>query len=537
MLGGSVLWFRHGLRLHDNPALLSAIEDRGQTFFPLFIFDGETAGTKIVGYNRMRYLLESLDDLDSQFKKHGGRLLMVKGQPSTIIRRLWEEFGIRKLCFEQDCEPVWRERDDSVRRECSQTGIKCVQHVSHTLWEPDQVIRANGGIPPLTYQMFLHTVGTMGEPPRPVEDADFTGITFGTLPDCFYQEFTVYDKTPKPEDLGVFLENEDIRMIRWVGGESQALLQATQRLQVEYETFSRGSYLPTHGSPDLLGPPISLSPALRFGCLSVRRFYWSLQEVFRRVHRGRLPTAHFISGQLIWREYFYTMSVNNPQYGQMEANPICLDIPWRQPRGDELEIWKSGRTGFPFIDAAMRQLLTEGWLHHAVRNTVASFLTRGTLWLSWEHGLHHFLKYLLDADWSVCAGNWMWVSSSAFEALLDSGECADPVRLGQRLDPSGEYVRRYVPELSQMPRNYVYEPWKAPLEVQERANCVIGRDYPAPIVNHLAAAASNRAAMQELRLLLQKAPPHCCPSSDDEIRQFMWLHGETNQPDEVHSGI
>ncbi|CAG9133431.1 unnamed protein product [Plutella xylostella] len=165
-------------------------------------------------------------------------------------------------------------------------------------------------------------------------------------------------------------------------------------------------------------------------------------------------------------------------------------------------------------------------------NTVASFLTRGTLWLSWEHGLHHFLKYLLDADWSVCAGNWMWVSSSAFEALLDSGECADPVRLGQRLDPSGEYVRRYVPELSQMPRNYVYEPWKAPLEVQERANCVIGRDYPAPIVNHLAAAASNRAAMQELRLLLQKAPPHCCPSSDDEIRQFMWLHGETNQPDE-----
>ncbi|CAG9133430.1 unnamed protein product [Plutella xylostella] len=160
-----------------------------------------------------------------------------------------------------------------------------------------------------------------------------------------------------------------------------------------------GSYLPTHGSPDLLGPPISLSPALRFGCLSVRRFYWSLQEVFRRVHRGRLPAAHFISGQLIWREYFYTMSVNNPQYGQMEANPICLDIPWRQPRGDELERWKSGRTGFPFIDAAMRQLLTEGWLHHAVRNTVASFLTRGTLWLSWEHGLHHFLKYLLDADW------------------------------------------------------------------------------------------------------------------------------------------
>ncbi|XP_028166894.1 cryptochrome-1-like isoform X2 [Ostrinia furnacalis] len=120
----------------------------------------------------------------------------------------------------------------------------------------------------------------------------------------------------------------------------------------------------------------------------------------------------------------------------------------------------------------------------------------------------------------------MWVSSSAFEALLDSGACACPVRLGQRLDPSGEYVRRYVPELARVPGDYIYEPWKAPIEVQERANCIIGRDYPAPVVNHLAAAQRNRNAMKELREMLQKAPPHCCPSSDDEIRQFMWLSEE-----------
>lgn len=124
----------------------------------------------------------------------------------------------------------------------------------------------------------------------------------------------------------------------------------------------------------------------------------------------------------------------------------------------------------------------------------------------------------------MCAGNWMWVSSSAFEALLDSGECACPVRLGQRLDPSGEYVRRYVPELARVPTEYIYEPWKAPLDVQERANCIIGKDYPAPVVNHIVAAQRNRNAMEELRMLLEKAPPHCCPSSEDEIRQFMWLN-------------
>ncbi|XP_063534266.1 cryptochrome-1 isoform X2 [Cydia strobilella] len=406
---------------------------------------------------------------------------------------------------------------------CREIGVTCHEHVSHTLWEPDTVIKANGGIPPLTYQMFLHTVATIGDPPRPVGDLDLSGVKFGTLPECFYSEFTVFDKTPKPEDFGVHMENENIRMIRWVGGETTALKQMKQRLSVEYETFCRGSYLPTHGSPDLLGPPISLSPALRFGCLSVRSFYWAIQDLYRQVHQGRLPSNQFITGQLIWREYFYTMSVNNPQYGQMAGNPICLDIPWKEPSGDELNCWMEGRTGFPFIDAAMRQLRIEGWLHHAVRNTVASFLTRGTLWLSWEHGLNHFLKYLLDADWSVCAGNWMWVSSSAFEALLDSGECACPVRLGQRLDPSGEYVRRYVPELTNMPPLYIYEPWKAPIEVQERAKCIIGQHYPAPIVNHLDAAQRNRNAMQELRQMLQKATPHCCPSSEDEIRQFMWL--------------
>lgn len=219
------------------------------------------------------------------------------------------------------------------------------------------------------------------------------------------------------------------------------------------------------------------------------------------------------------------MSVNNAKYGQIAGNPICLDIPWRGPEGDELDRWRSGRTGFPFVDAAMRQLRAEGWLHHAVRNAVASFLTRGTLWLSWEHGLRHFLKYLLDADWSVCAGNWMWVSSSAFEALLDSSECACPVRLGQRLDPEGEYVRRYVPELARMPARFVYEPWRAPLAAQQRAGCVVGRDYPARLADHAAAGARNALAMRRLRERLQRKP-HCCPSSEDEVRQFMWLHDE-----------
>jgi len=165
-----------------------------------------------------------------------------------------------------------------------------------------------------------------------------------------------------------------------------------------------------------------------------------LRDLFDTIHHGKPPSGANITGQLIWREYFYTMSVLNPHYAEMVPNPICLDIPWNEdPKG--FECWKKGMTGYPFVDAAMRQLVLEGWIHHVARNAVACFLTRGDLWISWEKGLEFFQEHLLDADWSVNAGNWMWVSSSAFEQLLDCSKCVCPVNYGQRLDPWGEYVK------------------------------------------------------------------------------------------------
>lgn len=246
--------------------------------------------------------------------------------------------------------------------------------------------------------------------------------------------------------------------VQWKGGETQALRHLEERLKVEENAFKNGYYLPNQAIPNILGTSKSMSAHLRFGCLSVRRFYWEVHDLFEKVQQnygyGLSAGAH-ITGQLIWREYFYTMSVNNPYYDRMDGNEICLNIPWAKPCQEQLTKWKIGQTGFPLIDAAMRQLLAEGWLHHCLRNTVATFLTRGGLWQCWEHGLQHFLKYLLDADWSVCAGNWMWVSSSAFEKLLDSSICTCPVALAKRLDPEGEYIKQYVPELQGIPKEYM----------------------------------------------------------------------------------
>lgn len=165
----------------------------------------------------------------------------------------------------------------------------------------------------------------------------------------------------------------------------------------------------------------------------------------------------------------------------MEKNEICLNIPWTKADPKMLDKWSNGKTGFPFIDADMRQLLAEGWLHHILRNMVATFLTRGGLWYSWEYGFQHFFKYLLD-DWSVCAGNWMWVSSSAFEQLLDS-VCASPLALYRRLDPEGQYIRHFVHELKSIPIEYLHEPWTMPQGIQNKLPCVIGVHYPERIID------------------------------------------------------
>ncbi|XP_039961054.1 cryptochrome-1 [Bactrocera tryoni] len=540
----NVMWFRHGLRLHDNPALLEAISDKteGIALIPLFIFDGESAGTKTVGYNRMSFLLNSLAEIDKQLKgirgasDIAGKLYLFQGNPTTVFRRLNEYYRLNKICFEQDCEPIWNRRDDSVRALCNDLDIEAVEKVSHTLWDPRTVISTNGGIPPLTYQMFLHTVEIIGAPPRPVEDPEWDGVEFLKLTDNMLMELNAFWQFPTPEDFNIFPDNISyVAKVKWRGGEQQALLHLAERLKVEERAFKNGYYLPNQANPNILESPKSMSAHLRFGCLSVRRFYWSVHDLFKHVqieafyHRIHMAGGEHITGQLIWREYFYTMSVNNPYYDRMEGNEICLNIPWAPPNQEQLQSWRSGQTGFPLIDAAMRQLLAEGWLHHTLRNTVATFLTRGALWQSWEHGLRHFLKYLLDADWSVCAGNWMWVSSSAFERLLDSSLVSCPIAFSKRLDPKGEYIRQYVPELAKIPQEYIHEPWRMPQEMQENYECVIGVQYPERIVDLAKVSKRNTLAMQTLRQSLiaggapDEGPPHCRPSNEEEVHQFFWL--------------
>jgi len=222
--------------------------------------------------------------------------------------------------------------------------------------------------------------------------------------------------------------------------------------------------------------------------------YWRLVEINAKGKHSQPPVS--LTGQLFWREFFYTCGATIANFNQMKGNSLCRQIPWRTDEKKEkyLNAWKNGNTGYPFIDAIMTQLRQEGWIHHLARHMVACFLTRGDLWVSWEEGQAVFEELLLDADWSLNAANWQWLSASAF--FHQYYRVYSPVAFGKKTDKLGDYIRKYVPKLAKFPTQYIYEPWKAPIAVQKGCGCIIGQDYPKPIVDHDVVSKENMGKMK-----------------------------------------
>ncbi|CAE8634727.1 unnamed protein product [Polarella glacialis] len=261
-----------------------------------------------------------------------------------------------------------------------------------------------------------------------------------------------------------------------------------------------------------------LSPYLKFGCVSVRQFYHGVQKVC--AGKKHTPPPESLVGQLLFREMSYMMGASIPNFDRQVGNPSCKQIPWAKD-AKLLEAWETGRTGYPFIDAVMRQLVQVGWIHHLARHAVSCFLTRGDLWLSWEQGRDVFDRHLLDSDWAVNNMNWLSLSGAApwsppFFRVYSPTPSNDSSLNVQ--DPEGKYVRQFVPELAKMPSKYIYAPWTAPLEVQKAAGCIIGKDYPKPVVDHKTASAANIAKFKEALSSGKSSPAVAKPSAADKAR-------------------
>ncbi|KAJ9692551.1 hypothetical protein PVL29_011548 [Vitis rotundifolia] len=477
---GSLMWFRKGLRIHDNPALQQAAKE-STCVYPVFVIDpyfmepdpnAFSPGSSRAGLNRIRFLLESLVDLDSSLRQLGSRLLVLKGDPGEVIIRCLKEWEVKRLCFEYDTDPYYQALDIKVKNYASAAGIEVFSPVSHTLFDSADIIQKNGGRPPLSYQSFLKLAGQPSWASSPLS------TTLSWLPPVGDVGTCEISNVPTVKELGYEEIGQD-ELTPFKGGESEALKRLRESIR-DKEWVA--NFEKPKGDPSAFLKPATtvLSPYLKFGCLSSRYFYQCLTDVYKNVKRHTSPPVSLV-GQLLWRDFFYTVGFGTPNFDHMKGNRICKQIPWNDD--DELlAAWREARTGYPWIDAIMVQLRKWGWMHHLARHCVACFLTRGDLFVHWEKGRDVFERLLIDSDWAINNGNWLWLSCSSF--FYQYNRIYSPITFGKKYDPNGNYIRHFLPILKDMPKEYIYEPWTAPPSIQAKAKCIIGKDYPKPVVCH-----------------------------------------------------
>ncbi|GLC76277.1 hypothetical protein PLESTF_001761600 [Pleodorina starrii] len=386
----SIMWFRKGLRLHDNPALLEACRD-ATYLYPIFILDPFflQQGSYKVSVNRYNFLLESLRDLDASFKARGSRLLVLRGKPEEVLPRVFREWGVTQLCFEVDTEPYARARDAAVTRLAEEAGVEVRPAVSHTLYDTEMLVARNGGSPPASMVSFTKLVDRVGDPLPPAPDPP------NPLPPPKEGEdapSTDPRVTGVPTWREVGFREEPTTIFK--GGETEALrrLEASMTDPKWVATFAKPDT-----DPSAFERPATtvLSPHLKFGCLSPRLFHARLLAVYRQHKGAHTQPPVSLRGQLLWREFFYTVGAHTPNFHRMVGNPLCKQIDW-DTNEEHLAAWREARTGFPWIDAIMTQLRQWGWMHHLARHSVACFLTRGDLYVSWERGMEVFEEHLID---------------------------------------------------------------------------------------------------------------------------------------------
>ncbi|KAG1699155.1 hypothetical protein DVH05_014072 [Phytophthora capsici] len=522
----AVVWFRRDLRLHDNLALDAAIRAQQKTeamaLLPIYIL--HRPKHLRCGPMRFQFLLEAIEDLAKSIDKLHGRLLVLRGKAEEVLRVVMEAWGVTDLFFEAGVMSYAVERDDRVRAIARTLNVKVTAIRGVTLYDPNEIIRLNGGKPPTDYERLLEITEKMPQPAQPIAApvklmnaaALSTSQLVKLLKDfCKQDPSTVNSIVGGTVDaekadselfgvpvLAVFGMVQPDPHTPLVGGESEAL----KRLEEFCKDKRRvGLFEKPKTSPVAINAPstTALSAYLCFGCLSAREFFYRIMFIQLQFPLRPGPTQVTLEGQLMWREFFYCYACGTPNFASQERNPGCKQIDWRlrdeahvtnpeyhQPvplDADEklalrqFQCWKDGRTGFPWIDAVMRQINQEGWTHHAGRHAVACFLTRGVLYISWLRGAAYFQEKLVDMDWPMNIGNWLWVSASCF--FSNYRHVASPSRFPQRWDQQGQFIRKYIPALRNMPDKFVHEPWNAPLKVQRDAGCLIGKDYPFPIVD------------------------------------------------------
>jgi deoxyribodipyrimidine photo-lyase len=457
----AIWWVRRDLRLSDNQALTEALAYANQVI-PVFIFDPTLLNSSYIGVKRLAFLLEGLRRLDKDLRTRGSRLIIRRGQPEQELTRLLGESDAQAIFAEADFSPYARQRDQSI---AATLPLRLVG--SATVHHPGVVLKADGK----PYTVFTPFSRAWKALPR----------------------FQRTDLLPAPElistPLSVHSENIPTEptlpaLVPFPPGEAEA----QRRLAVFAGQFGDAdddqpiyNYSDTRNRLDLEGTS-QLSPYLRFGMLSARQAVVTAREAIERTSNAQARQgAQTWLNELIWREFYVSILYHFPQVRGHSFRPEYDRILWLNDENNFVA-WQQGRTGYPVVDAAMRQLNETGWMHNRARMIVASFLVKHLL-IDWRWGERWFMQHLVDGDPAANNGGWQWTAGTGTDAA-PYFRVFNPILQGQKFDPDGVYVRRWVPELSEVPRPFIHTPWKMSETMQQERRCIIGRNYPAPVVDH-----------------------------------------------------
>ncbi|MBN9061254.1 MAG: deoxyribodipyrimidine photolyase [Rhizobiales bacterium 65-9] len=481
--GHAIVWLRRDLRIADNPALHAAVES-GAPVACLFILE-EGRSSRAIGAAARWWLHGSLETLARNLDKRGGRLVLLRGDPLRIFTEICAAAKPTAAFWDRRYDAPGIEADMAIKAMLTAQGVRCESFNGSLLNEPWEVKSAAGG-PMRVFTPYWKAARARLDPAQPL--AAPRRINGAPWPDA---------AAIRP----VTLESLSLRPARpdwaagfprwWKPGEDGARERLAEFLDDSLRGYAQDRDRPARPATS------RLSPHLAFGDISPRQI-WSAARHHADATGGpglQRDVEKFLA-EIGWREFSYHLLFHNPDLATENFQKRFDALGWRTD-GKALRAWRKGQTGYPIVDAGMRQLWASGWMHNRVRMVVASFLIKHLL-IDWREGERWFWDTLADADAANNPASWQWVAGTGADAA-PYFRIFNPVLQGEKFDPDGAYVREWVPELARMPDKFIHQPWKAPKAILAEAGVVLDKTYPAPIVDHAAARARALDAFAALK--------------------------------------
>ena len=454
-----IVWFRRDLRLNDHTALAHALES-GSPIVPVFIFDPAVLSAARIGTPRLRFLLDALHSLDESLRRLQARLIVCQGDPTAVLRALIDQTQARALYFNRDYTPLAQRRDSKL---AAALNIPIHAYDDVVLLPPHAVLKGDGK-PYHVYTPYKNAWNKLSKPPI---------LSYLLIPQHFANADELgldHQSIPTLADLG-----HPHTLISLPASEEAAQRALSAFLSSGLAVYDeQRNFLPAQPfkQPRPAGSSY-LSPYMRLGLLSPRQLYWSARQAYAKAtdEATRQSITTWVS-ELTWREFYIQILAHYPHVLRRDFVSTYEALEWRYNPAD-LDAWKHGMTGYPIVDAAMRQLRAIGWMPNRARMIVASFLTKHLL-VHWREGDVTFMRYLLDGDPAANNGGWQWSAGTGTDAQ-PYYRIFNPVAQSEKFDPDGSYLRAWLPELRELSSKDIHAPWRMTFPP---------KGYPAPIVDH-----------------------------------------------------